>query len=70
MSKVGSIWIQEGKTGAALKIKFRLGGPRPLGGGEYEYRAYPNKFKKAKWDPDFIIYSRDELPERDPSGKD
>ncbi len=58
MSKVGAIWLQEGKAGTTLKIKF----------GEFEYRAFPNKFKKESWQPDYIIYSRDELPERDRSG--
>ncbi len=60
MSKVGAVWIQEGRAGAALKIKFR----------EQEYMARPNKFKKEKWEADFIIYSRDELPERNKSGDD
>jgi len=59
MSKVGAIWIQGGSGGNFLKVEFK----------GYEYRAYPNRFKKETKHPDYIIFSRDELPEDFPREK-
>jgi hypothetical protein len=54
MSKVGAVWISGGSGGNFLRIEMN----------GYEYRAYPNKFKKESKHPDYIIFSRDEIGER------